>query len=195
MSISSRSNRALSRFWGVILATMFYGFVMAGLLGGPAHKAGKPQHGGADPGSATAVAASRPATLTPLPTVTVAPLPVPARQTAAGLQPVPLGAAQADVSASDPPAVAAKEAATPPDANQEVAMAPPPRVARDQLPHRCPDGQWTWQPGLNGCSATPAAPRRVVVWRRVRRTCVSSTPAPRGAVQDPWPAPSPFGYC
>ena len=41
MAVSARSNRSLSRFWGIVLAVMFYGFVMAGLLGFPGHGPGK----------------------------------------------------------------------------------------------------------------------------------------------------------
>lgn len=40
MAVSDRSNPSLARFWGFVLAVMFYGFVMAGLLGIPAHKTG-----------------------------------------------------------------------------------------------------------------------------------------------------------
>lgn len=52
MAVSDRSNPSLARFWGFVLAVMFYGFVMAGLLGFPAHKTGKSPPGPAGTGPA-----------------------------------------------------------------------------------------------------------------------------------------------
>jgi len=50
MAVSDRSNPSLARFWGVVLAVMFYAFVMAGLLGFPAHRTGPPPPGPAGTG-------------------------------------------------------------------------------------------------------------------------------------------------
>ena len=52
MAVSDRSNPSLARFWGFVLAIMFYGFVMAGLLGFPAHRTGPPLPGPAGTGRA-----------------------------------------------------------------------------------------------------------------------------------------------
>jgi hypothetical protein len=62
MAISSRSNRSLSRFWGIVLAVTFYGFVMAGLLGFPAHKYGKLPSDPAGKGPAQVVSVPHPGT-------------------------------------------------------------------------------------------------------------------------------------
>jgi len=52
MAVSDRSNPSLARFWGFVLAIMFYAFVMAALLGFPAHKTGTPLPGPASIGRA-----------------------------------------------------------------------------------------------------------------------------------------------
>lgn len=60
MAVSDRSNPSLARFWGFVLAVMFYGFVMAGLLGLPARKTGEPLPGPAGTGPAQVAGVSHP---------------------------------------------------------------------------------------------------------------------------------------
>ena len=61
MAVSDRSNPSLARFWGFVLAGMFYAFVMAALLGFPAHKTGTPLPGPASAGRAQVAGGPHPA--------------------------------------------------------------------------------------------------------------------------------------
>jgi len=60
MAVSNRSNPSLARFWGFVLAFMFYGFVMVGLLGFPAHRTGAPLPDPAGTGRAQVAGVPRP---------------------------------------------------------------------------------------------------------------------------------------
>jgi hypothetical protein len=189
MAISSRSNRSLSRFWGIVLALTFYGFVMAGLFGfprkaapdlasgGPARIAAVPRP--ADNGSASAAqsapaaeaASARPDAGTALAAVASSDSeasasasmvvgPVDVPSVQPGSGTVPPGAG-----ATPPSRPATAQVATLEIAAKPVGVAGSPPAWTD-LVRRCSNGRWTWQ------STSCPVPARRVVWRWARSCAV-----------------------
>lgn len=174
MVVRRFSKRSPARFWGIVLGSTFYGFVMAGLLGLPARRhqtpapiavpSPMPGVSTSDPpphaaplSSSTAAASQSSAEVAPS-------LSVPATE-AVGNQPRATRTLPTDAAASQLRRTAATQSTAVDSAGIHVSTAMASPVSADDLPHRCSDGQWTWQP--NAC---PIHTRRVL-WRRVWRRC------------------------